>query len=142
MFQFYFPVVLVIAFNTLYHICTKHIPQSANPLALLVVVYMIAAVTSLTLFLCTGSEHDFIGEMKAVTWAPVILGFCVIGLEFGTILIYRVGWNISLASLVCNIGLAIILIGIGLTVYKEHLHTNQIIGVCLCLAGLVFINKN
>ena len=141
MFQYYFPVVFVVVFNALYHICSKQIPQDANPLALLVVTYIVAAVTAFVGFMIMDHSHDFIGQIKAITWAPIALGVCIVGLEFGFILIYRVGWNISLASLVCNIALATVLLALGIAFYKENLNANQIIGVALCAAGLVFINK-
>ena len=142
MLQYYFPVIFVIAFNTIYHICAKNIPGNANPLALLVATYMIAAATSFVLFVATtGNNQSFVEQIKAITWAPVFLGFAIVGLEFGFILIYRVGWNLSLASLVCNAGVAMVLIVIGLLIYKEQINSYQVAGIILCLAGLALINK-
>jgi len=142
MFQYYFPVIFVIAFNTIYHICAKHIPGNANPLALLVVTYLIAACTSFVLFVATtGGKLSLTEQIKTLTWAPVLLGFAIVALEFGFILIYRAGWNISLASLVCNAAMAMILIVIGLMIYKESINSSQVAGIFLCLAGLILINK-
>ena len=73
-------------------------------------------------------------EVPLLNWAPFVLGVSLVALEFGYILLYRVGWNISIGSLVCNIILAIILFGIGLLVYREMLSARQVFGVLLCIA--------
>lgn len=65
----------------------------------------------------------------------------IVCLEVGNILLYRSGWNISIASLVCNLGLAVLLIAVGLIFYKEQISARQVAGIVLCLAGLVLINK-
>ncbi|MGE5454724.1 MAG: hypothetical protein ACM3O9_05965, partial [Methylocystaceae bacterium] len=65
----------------------------------------------------------------------------IVGLELGFLLAYRVGWNISLGSLVANSIVALALIPIGILLYHEGFEINKIIGVVLCLAGLILINK-
>lgn len=70
-----------------------------------------------------------------------MLGVAIVGLEFGYIMAYRAGWNISVGSLVANIILAIVLIPVGIFFYKEGFDLNKVFGVILCLAGLILINK-
>jgi hypothetical protein len=53
---------------------------------------------------------------------------------------YRVGWNISKGSLIANVSLAILLIIIGVLLYKEHIGLYQIIGIVCCMVGLIFVN--
>ncbi|MGI6727965.1 MAG: EamA family transporter [Anaerovoracaceae bacterium] len=141
MWNYYLPVIIVVGSNIFYHICAKSIPKGLNPMVSLVVTYLAGAVLALALFYITSPSKDFIAQLKYVNWAPVILAFAIVGLEFGNIMLYRVGWNISIGSLVCNIALAVILIFIGLLFYKETITLNQFIGIGLCIAGLVFINK-
>lgn len=141
MVQYYLPIIGVVVVNSLYHICAKHIPPAVNPMALLVVTYLLAAAISFTAFLATAHGDGFISQVKNITWAPIALGVCIVGLEFCMIMVYRVGWNISLASLVNSVAVAIILLVIGLAVYKEHIDHNQIIGIALCVAGLIFITR-
>ena len=114
---YYLPVAVIIVANIFYNLCTKSMPVKANPFFCLVITYLIAA------------------------FFAFVLGVSLVALEFGYILLYRVGWNISIGSLVCNIILAIILLGIGLLVYREMLSARQVFGVLLCIAGLFFINK-
>ena len=139
--QYYLPLICVIVANTLYHICSKHIPSAANPFAMLVVTYLVAAIVAFSAFWATAHGGSFIGQIKSVTWAPIGLGLCVVGLEIGFILLYRFGWNISLASLVTSVSVAMVLLVVGLLIYKEHIDINKIIGVALCVAGLIFISK-
>ena len=68
-----------------------------------------------------------------------LFGICIIGLEYGYINIYRVGWKISTASLVSNIILAVMLLLVGLLVYKESITFTQGMGMFLCLIGLVLV---
>ena len=139
--QYYLPVICVVFANTLYHVCSKQIPSAANPFAMLVVTYAVAAVVAFFAFWMTAHGDSFVGQMKSVTWAPLGLGLCVVGLEIGFILMYRSGWNISLASLVTSVTVSIVLLLVGLLLYKEHIDVNKFIGVALCVAGLIFINK-
>jgi len=146
---FYFPVLLIIAANVLYHICAKSIPSQMNPMVSLMITYLVAG--SLTLFMFFLMPQIFtmdkklditlVGQIKQANWAPYILGFVIVGLELGNILMYRVGWDISLGSLVCNISLAVILLAIGVLFYKEAISTSQIFGIGICIVGLIFINK-
>ncbi|MCQ4635516.1 EamA family transporter [Anaerovorax odorimutans] len=138
---YYVPVFMVIGANVLYHICSKEVPQGINPTAALFVTYSVAALASLALFLILPGEHDLAGQLKQINWAPVVLGATIVCLEVGNILMYRIGWNISVASLVCNLGLAVLLIVVGLILYKEHISGRQVAGIVFCLVGLVLINK-
>jgi len=80
-------------------------------------------------------------DIKEINWASIGLGFTIFFIELGFIKMYRAGWDISVGSLVTNIAIALILIFIGLIFYREHLSLSQIIGVVLCSAGLIFINR-
>ena len=139
--QYYLPLVCVVFANTLYHICSKHIPSAVNPFAMLVVTYLVAAAAAFLAFWATSHGDGFLGQLKGITWAPIGLGVCVVGLEIGFILLYRIGWNISLASLVTSVTVSLVLLFVGLLIYKEHLDINKFIGVGLCVAGLIFVSK-
>ena len=141
MVQYYLPIICAVIVNTLYHICAKHIPSAVNPMAMLVSTYAIATAVSFTAFIISSQGGNFIAEVRQITWAPVALGFCVVGFELCYIMIYRVGWNISLASLISNIAMAMALLAVGIVLYKEHINSNQVIGIVLCIVGLIFVTK-
>jgi len=139
--QYYLPIIGVVFANTLYHICSKQIPSDANPFAMLVVTYLVAAATAFLAFWAASQGNSFASQLTSITWAPITLGLCIVGLELGFILLYRAGWNISLASLITSVAVAMVLILVGLIIYKEHVNVNQFVGIALCIAGLIFINK-
>jgi drug/metabolite transporter (DMT)-like permease len=64
-----------------------------------------------------------------------------VGLEFGYLMAYRAGWNISIGSLVANIFLALALIPVGIFLYKENFEITKVFGAIFCIAGLILINK-
>lgn len=138
--HYYLPVVVIIAANVFYNICTKSMPVKANPFFCLVITYIIAAFFAFLMYTVSRGNRCLSQEVPLLNWAPFVLGISLVALEFGYILLYRVGWNISVGSLVCNIILAIILLAIGLLFYRELLSIRQIFGVLLCIAGLFFIN--
>lgn len=140
MIQYYLPIVCIVSTAVLYQICAKNVPPEASPMAVLVVTYLVAAAVSFVAFIVVPHESNFIAQMKNITWAPVLLGLSIVGMEIGYIIVYRVGWNISLASLVASIGQAVLLIMVGLLIYKEYIGAHQVIGIALCIAGLIFIN--
>lgn len=146
---FYFPILLIVASNVLYHICAKSVPLQMNPMVSLMITYLVAGSLTLFMFLLMPQiftmdkklEFGLVGQLKQANWAPYLLGFVVVGLELGNILMYRAGWNISLGSLVSNISLAVILLALGVLFYKEAISTSQVFGIGLCIVGLIFINK-
>ncbi|HHX14320.1 MAG TPA: EamA family transporter [Clostridiales bacterium] len=137
------PVVLIVGSNALYHICSKEINQKLNPMLALMATYIVAFVVTFILYLLIGhpAKAELAEQIKLINWAPLALGLFVVGLEAGFIYLYRVGWDISIGSLVCNILLAIVLIGIGVLLYKEQISRQQLLGIVLCVAGLIFVNK-
>ena len=92
------------------------------------------------MFFLTSAGKDYFVELKKLNWASVVLGASVVALEFGYIAIYRAGWKVSVGSLVANIGLAVILILVGVIFYKELISIKQICGIMLCLGGLLLLN--
>lgn len=141
MLMYFFPIALIVTSNIIYNVCQKSTPQSANPFSALLITYLTAAVLTLVAFPFYKTDKGFFQSLNDLNWTSFALGFAIVGLEIGYLLAYRVGWNISVGSLVANIILAIMLIPIGVLFYKEGFAINQIIGVVFCMVGLVLINK-
>lgn len=141
MFMYIFSIVLIVASNIMYNICQKSTPEKANPFSALLVTYVTAAILSVIAFWFTKSDKSFFGSFKDINWTSFALGAAIVGLEFGYLMAYRAGWNISIGSLVANIFLALMLIPVGIIIYKEGFELSKIIGAVLCIAGLIFINK-
>ena len=62
------------------------------------------------------------------------------GLEVGFVYAYRAGWQVSVASIVQSSFLAVALVFVGFALYREALTWNKLVGVAICLVGLIFIN--
>ena len=141
MVMYVFPIVLIVTSNIVYHIFQKSMPQSVNPFSALLVTYLTAAIVTLVALPFYKTDKGFIQSFNELNWTSFALGVAIVGLELGWLLAYRVGWNISVGSLVANIALAIMLIPIGILIYKEIFTINQVLGVMFCLVGLILINK-
>jgi uncharacterized membrane protein len=141
MFLYIFSIFLVVASNTMYHICQKSTPERANPFVALLVTYATAIVmTAVTLFFYK-PENGLIESIKQLNWTSIVLGISIVGLELGYLLAYRAGWNISVGSLVASILLALVLIPIGIMLYHEKFELTKVIGSVFCIVGLILINR-
>lgn len=131
---------MIVGSNIIYDISAKSFPEPMNPQAGLSVVYTIAAIVTFIIFLLTSDNKNFIEELKKINWATFLLAAGCMGIDLGYILLFRAGWNISLGSLVCNILIAISLIIAGIIFYREEITKDHLIGISLCLTGLILIN--
>ena len=140
MFAYIWPIALVVLSNTLYQICAKSVPEGMNPLASLTVTYLIGAAVSCIMYYILNRDANLFREIRLTNWAPVVLGVVIVGLEVGFIYAFRAGWQISMAQIVSSSILAVILIFVGYLLYHEAITWNKIVGIIICLAGLVLIN--
>jgi len=138
--MYFLPLVLIVVSNVAYNVTQKDTPHDANPFGALLITYIVAAVITAACMFLFKSQWE-ISFVKNTNWTSYILGFAIVGLEVGYLLLYRAGWNISVGSLVANIILALLLIPIGLIFYKESMNASKIFGIVLCLVGLYFVNR-
>ena len=137
----YLPLLMVVCSSTIYHICAKSVSPKLNTFASLTVAYLIGAVLTVIIYYATSPTKNLVQEFSHLNWATVVMGLAIVGLEAGNILMYKAGWNISVGSLINNITVSIILLFVGLLLYKEKITPTQITGIVLCLAGLVLVNR-
>jgi len=140
MFNYIWPIALVVISNTIYQICAKSVSGDINPFASLTITYLIAAVMSGIMFFTLNRGVNIVSEYKKLNWAPFVLGLVIIGLEVGFIYAYKVGWQVGTAQIVSSSFLAILLIIVGTLLYKETLTWNKVVGLIVCMVGLFFIN--
>lgn len=140
MFNYIWPLALVVVSNTIYHICAKSISDDISPLASLTVTYLVGAVASGVLYYCITPHANLFREYGKLNWAPFVLGLAIVGLEAGFLYAYKAGWPVSTAQIVSSAVLAVALIFVGWLIYKEQMSVYKIIGVLICLVGLVVIN--
>jgi len=135
------PIALIVLSNVFYNVCSKETPAAINPLASLTVTYLIGAVFSAVMYFALNRGGSLLAEYRNLNWSSFVLGLAVVGLEVGSIYMYKAGWNISSGQLVYSIILAVCLILIGAIVYHETVSTTKIIGILVCMFGLFLINK-
>ena len=104
------------------------------------ITYLVAAIISAIIFIFVVSPSNVGFEITKINWTSIVLALAIVGLEVGYVFVYRAGWNVSSASVVANIGLACVLIVVGYLLYKENVSFNQIVGIIVCMVGLVLIN--
>ena len=92
------------------------------------------------LFFALNRGGNLVHEYGKLNWAPIILGIVIVGLEVGWIYAYKAGWQVSMGFIVQSAFLATALLLIGFFLYHEALTWNKLVGVAICLVGLVFIN--
>ncbi len=140
MITYIWPIALIVLSNTIYQICAKSVPEGMNPFASLTVTYLVGALASAVLYYVSGSRGNLMKEYGKLNWAPFILGIVIVGLEAGWIYAYKAGWQVSTGFIVQSAFLAAVLMVTGYLIYHEALTWNKIVGVAVCLIGLVFIN--
>ena len=91
------------------------------------------------MFFITSSNKNYFKEIKKANWTAPVLGACLVCLEVSTILLFRVGWELSVGLLLAYVLLAVVLVILGRVVYKEKLTTKRIIGIVISLAGVVLV---
>lgn len=135
------PILLGICSELVYQICAKSTPSEIHPLASLSVTYAVGAAVSVLLYYTLNRGGNLLHEFSHLNWTAYALGAAIVGLELGAIYMYKVGWAVSTGPLVKNVCIMIALAFVGLLLYHETLSASKIIGIVLCVIGVIFINK-
>jgi uncharacterized membrane protein len=137
---YYAPLLLIILSSTLYHFTQKATPANVHPLLTLVITYGAATLFCLALLPLFPLKTSLGESLRRVNWASFVLALAITGIEIGFLLAYRAGWKISMAALITNTSVALLLIPVGLLGFAEKLSIHQAAGIALCIAGLILIN--
>lgn len=140
MFLFYFSITLAIASSALYHFVAKSTPSNVNFTVSLLVTYAVAFVVTLLGFFFFPAVNGIAAEIKQLNWASIGLAIAIVGIEFGFLLTYRSGWNLGIAAVLVNVVASLILVPVAILVFKDRISWVNIMGILVCLAGLVMLN--
>ena len=134
------PPLLVIGGSLLYHVAAKSVPKTVAPLAALIGVYFTALVASLVAYaIANRTALSPISAIGHPTIAAVGLG--VLMIELGFLLTYRAAWPVSMASVMMNGIVAVLLLPVGAALFGETITFVRLMGVVLCLLGLPLLQK-
>lgn len=141
MWLYYVSMGLAILSGMVYHLAQKATPPSVNPVLSLVLTYLVAIAVCLLLIPFFPLKEGLWVSLRQLNWASYVLALAIVGLEIGFLLAYRAGWNISLAAVFSNVAATLLLIPAGLLLFKEKVSVVNLLGVVLCVAGLVLVNQ-
>lgn len=140
MFLFYFSITLAIFSSALYHFVAKSTPSNVNFTVSLLVTYAVAfIVVSFTLFF-SPIKNGLSFELRQLNWASIGLAIAIVGIEFGFLLTYRAGWSLGIAAVLVNVVASLILVPVAIYYFKDRISWVNILGIFVCLAGLVMLN--
>lgn len=132
---------LVVISALLYHVSQKHVPKDVNPFVVLAAAYVVAIGICLTGLLLTGENRKVSEILRGQNWlVAILLGIAAMGIELGFLYAYRSGWKVSTTATTSGSFSAIALALIGVLWFKESLTTVNMIGILLCVIGVVCIN--
>ena len=140
MFLFYFSITLAICSSALYHFSAKSTPANVNFSISLVVTYLVALGIVLLSIFFFPAKNGLASELKQLNWASFLLAVAIVGIEFGFLLVYRSGWNLGIAAVLVNVVASLILVPVAIFVFKDRLNWVNILGILVCLLGLVMLN--
>lgn len=140
MFSTWWPLLLVVASAVGYQVGLKEVSDVGDPMASLMVTYLAASVVSFVIyfFQSLGKESFFRGVLS-VNASAMGLGLAIVGIEVGTLFMYRAGWAVNVAFVVANSLIVAALMLTGFLLYQEKLTLRQAIGVGISLAGILCI---
>jgi uncharacterized membrane protein len=139
---FYLPLILMIVCTTTYHIAQKSVPGSLNPAFSLAINYLTALAGTFLLIPLYPARSAGAWTLKGLNWASATVGLSIVGVELAVLLAYRSGWRVSLLSVIGNSASALLLVGIGLAFFHEHLSLRSLTGIVLCPIGLALISQH
>jgi multidrug transporter EmrE-like cation transporter len=140
MFLFYFSITLAIASSAFYHFTAKSTPLNVNFTVSLLVTYAVAFVVTLLGFIFFPATKGITAELKQLNWASIGLAIAIVGIEFGFLLTYRAGWQLGIAAVLVNVVASLILVPVAIFFFKDKISLVNILGILVCLAGLVMLN--
>jgi uncharacterized membrane protein len=132
---------IAIVATVAYHLILKLTPSGANPFLSLLVTYSAVAVLFVGGLAFAPGTFAWRAELRLVNWTSIALAIAIVGLDLGFILLYRSGFAVSLGALVTQSAAAMLLLALGVLVFREQLSVANGIGVALCLAGLWLVNR-
>ncbi|WP_295619468.1 EamA family transporter [uncultured Methanobrevibacter sp.] len=140
MWEMLWPFLVVVISSTFYNICAKSTPSNVNAFGALMITYFTATLLTGIIFLAIVKPENAVAELSKINWTSFLFAVAIVGLEVGYIFMYRAGWNVSSGPLIANICIAISLIFVGAILFSENISIKQVLGIFVCIIGLVLIN--
>ena len=132
---------VAIACTVGYHLVLKLTPAGVNPLLSLLVTYALVTVLFGALLVASPGGFEWRQETRQLNWTAIALAVAIVGLDLAFMFIYRSGFEVSLGALVTQSSAALLLLVVGVAVFREKLSLANSAGIVLCLVGLWLVNR-
>lgn len=140
MFSTWWPLLLVVLSGVGYQVGLKEVSGIGDPMISLMVTYLAASAVSFVIYFFQSlGKESFLRGVLSVNVSAMGLGLAIVGIEVGTLFMYRAGWAVNVAFVVANSLIVAALMLTGFLLYKEKLSLRQLIGVGISLAGILCI---
>ena len=140
MFSTWWPLLLVVLSSVGYQVGLKEVSGIGDPMISLMVTYLAASVVSFVIYFFQSlGKESFLRGVLSVSLSAIGLGLAIVGIEVGTLFMYRAGWAVNVAFVVANSLIVAALMVTGFLLYKEKLTLRQLIGVGISLVGILCI---
>jgi uncharacterized membrane protein len=124
-----------------YHLVLKLTPAGANPLLSLMVTYAVVTIAFGAVLLAAPGGFEWRHELRQLNWTALALALVIVGLDVAFLMTYRSGFEVSLGALVTQSAAAMLLLAIGVAVFREKLTVANATGLVLCLVGLWLVSR-
>lgn len=135
------PILMAVTGGVLYHVSQKSIPKQVSPFAAIIIAYAIGILCCLLALVLTPRQRPLLESWEGANWAVWLVGISAAIIEISILLAYRAGWNISITSVVVNISVALVLLPVGLFVFRERVSWPNAVGIVFCLIGLYLLSR-
>lgn len=133
-------LVLIVS-NVVYHVSPKSIPGQVNPIISIIVTFSLALAMSILILPIFAGVHEIAASTQHINWANLTSGISIVGIVVGHVLYYRSGWSLSTGTLFSYVTVCILLIPIGLLVFRERIGIHNLTGIIISLIGLYLLTK-
>ena len=123
-----------------YHVILKLVPAGANPYLSLSISFAIGALVFATAY-AVAPGAPLRESLTQLNWTAVALGLVVTCLDFGFMMLYRTGFEVSLGQIITQSAGALLLVLLGVAFFAEKLTLPNVGGIALCVVGLWLINQ-
>ena len=134
------PLILVVSGSLVYHVAAKSVPRTFDPMASVIGVYAAALLASVVIY-ALARPGVVPASAPLLHPAVVAVGLGALLIELGFLLTYRAAWPVSIASVITNGLVAILLMPIGAAFFGESITAIKVAGVVLCLLGLSLLQR-
>ena len=133
-------IVLLVCSGVMYQFFQKSIAPNANPALSILCSYITSLCVVGILFVVFPLKNTISEAIKDLNIYSILLALPIVGIELGYLLLYRAGGKLTFSSALVSSMITLILVIIGIGVFKETITIKKILGIAFCMTGIVLLN--